>query len=154
MPQGIYATVGTSTMYFDPTSKDIAKLHLISMSSERPDEVGCVALEDGTWGVTEEVTKSLYEAELATLDPLLSHVLRHELNGDAERAGRAEHELLLAQAKILEKYGKGSTVYVTASGSCYHASADCSALSNSTDILEIKESDGLENYTPCSICCN
>ncbi len=153
MPKGIYGKVGESGVIHDPSRAVIQEQNLIAMKG-LPEDCNAVAQEDGSWVVTEEVTQALYEAELAGLDPLLSHVLRHELNGDAERAGRAEHELLLAQAKILEKYGKGSTVYVTASGSCYHASADCSALSNSTDILEIKESDGLENYTPCSICCN
>ncbi len=154
MPKGIYATVGSSTMYYDPTSKDIVNYNLILMSGERPDGLGYAALEDGNWGVIEDAVQVLYEAELATLDPLLSHVLRHELNGETERAARAEHELLLAQARLLEKFGRGNTVYVTASGSCYHVSEDCSALGSSSNILEINESDGLENYTPCSICCN
>ncbi len=154
MPKGIYATVGTSTMYYDPTQEDIANFNLILMSGERPNGVGCVALDDGSWGVTDAVIQALYEAELVTLDPLQLHIMRHERNGDTERAARAELEFEIAQAKIFEKYGKGETVLVTEGGECYHTDPDCTGLSNAVEVKEVNQSDGLENYSPCSICCN
>ncbi len=154
MPKGIYAISGSALSHKDPTSKIIKEQGLIKMSSARPDGVGIVALEDGTWGVTEEATQALYEVELVTLDPLQLHILRHERNGDTERAARAELEFEIAQAKIFEKYGKGETVLVTEGGECYHTDPDCTGLANAVNVLEINKSDGLENYSPCSICCN
>ena len=84
---------------------------------------------------------------------MLSHVQRHERNGELEAAGRAELAFQIAQAEILEKYDKGQTVYITENGSCYHTSEDCTALANAVEIIEIKLSDGLKNYSPCSVCC-
>ncbi len=154
MPKGIYGKIGSTTEYANPSKNAIAKLNLIKMETMRPDGVGYVALEDGTWGVTEEATQALYEAELVTLDPLQLHIMRHERNGDTERAARAELEFEIAQAKIFEKYGKGETVLVTEGGECYHTDPDCTGLANAVNVLEINKSDGLENYSPCSICCN
>ena len=154
MPKGIYAIIGSATAYNDPTRDAIKERGLILMSSVRPDGVGYVAQEDGTWSVTDDVTQALYEADLATLDKLQLHILRHERNGDMERAARAEIEFEIAQAKILEKYGKGKTVLITEGGECYHTYPDCVGLANAVEIKEINQSDGLENYSPCSICCN
>ena len=95
-----------------------------------------------------------YAGEIATLDPLLAHILRHERNGEFERAARAESEFEIRQAEIMEKYGRGETVYITETGECYHTTEDCSALANAVGVREINKSDGLKNYSPCSICCN
>ena len=126
---------------------------LIEMESECP-SANHVAAEDGTWVITPEKFEEQYAAELATLDPLLAHILRHERNGEFERAARAESEFEIRQAEIMEKYGRGETVYITETGECYHTTEDCSALANAVGVREIKMSDGLKNYSPCSICCN
>ncbi len=154
MPKGIYAIPGSALSHKDPTTKIIKELGLIKMSSARPDGVGYVAQEDGTWAISDEVIQALYETDLATLDPLQLHIMRHERNGDTERAARAELEFEIAQAKIFEKYGKGETVLVTEGGECYHTYPDCTGLANAINVMEINKSDGLENYSPCSICCN
>lgn len=52
----------------------------------------------------------------------------------------------------MEKYGKGSTVFITENGECYHTDKACTALANSTNFIEAKLSDGLKNYLACGIC--
>ena len=101
-----------------------------------------------------EAIQAAYKADLATLDPMLAHILRHERNGDFERAARAESEFEIKQAEIMEEYGRGEMVYITETGECYHTTEDCSALANAVGVREINKSDGLKNYSPCSICCN
>ena len=147
----VYARVNESGQYVDPPLEIIAELGLVLMDSEPP-SAEHVAQSNGTWALTEEKREEMYQAELATLDPLQLHILRHERNGELERAARAELEFNIAQAEILEKYGRGDTVYVTESGSCYHTSQDCLALANATSVKEIKMSEGLKKYSPCSIC--
>ena len=101
----------------------------------------------------EEITQNEYETDLATLDPLMSHILRHEINSESEAKARAELKFDIAQAEIMEKYGKGSTVLITENGDCYHKDRECTGLANSTNVVEINLSDGLKNYSACSICC-
>ncbi len=149
----IYGKVGTNEQHIDPAILVVERLGLRLMKGKRPTK-NHVAQEDGTWAVTEEVNQALYEADLATLDQLQLHILRHERNGDTERAARAELEFEITQAKILEKYGKGKTVLITEGGECYHADPDCVGLANAVEVKEVNQSDGLENYSPCSICCN
>lgn len=98
------------------------------------------------------IIDALLKQDLQTLDPMLSHIARHERNNETAAAARAEAAFAIAQAEILEKYGKGTTVYVTKTGSCYHTAPDCPAITNSTT-AEINLSDGLKHYSPCSLCC-
>ncbi len=155
MPKGIYAVPGSTTTYNDPISKIIKELGLIKMETMRPDSVGYVAQADGTWSISDEVTQALYEADLAKyVDPENLHVSKHELLGETEEAAEALLMFKIAKAKVDEKYNRGATVYVTDSGECYHNTADCSALSTSTTITKINLSEGLEDFSPCSICCN
>ena len=125
----------------------------IPMQSE-PLSQDHIAQEDGTWVIPPEKLEELYQAELAVLDPLQSHANRHEHNGETDKAARAWLEFDIAQAEVMEKYGKGSTVLITENGECYHMSKDCSALGNSTNVVEAKLSDGLKNYIECGICAN
>ena len=148
----VYGRVGESGKFVDPPLEIIAELGLVLMDSEPP-SAEHVAQSNGTWALTEEKLEEMYQAELATLDPLQLHILRHERNGEPERAARAELEFNIAQAEILEKYGRGETVYVTENGECYHRDENCLALANATEVIEIKKSDGLKNYSACSICC-
>ena len=124
---------------------------LIEMQSTPPTQ-NHVAQEDGTWSIPEENLEELYQAELALLDPLQAHAGRHDHNGETEKAARAWLEFDIAQAEVMEKYGKGSTVFITENGECYHTDKDCSALANSTNFIEVKLSDGLKNYLACGIC--
>ena len=112
-----------------------------------------MAQEDGTWSIPEEKLEELYQSELALLDPLQAHSSRHDHNGETEKAARAWLEFDIVQAEVMEKYGKGSKVLVTETGTCYHKKADCSALSGH-ETNEINLSDGLKNYNPCAMCCN
>ena len=155
MPKGIYAVVGKSGKHINPKAGTITSLGLIKMSEDRPDDSGAVAQEDGTWAVTDEATQALYEADLRKyVDPENLHISKHERLGEIEEAAEALQMFKIAKAKVDEKYCRGTKVYVTVSGSCYHLSKDCSALTNATEIIERNLSEGLENFSPCSICCN
>ena len=147
----VYGRVGESGEYVNPFPDIVEELDLVLMDSESP-SINHVAQADGTWVLTVEREEEFYRAELATLDPLHLHILRHERNGELERAARAELEFNIVQAEIMEKYARGETVYVTATGSCYHLDENCSALVNAVDVCEVNLSDGLKNYSSCSIC--
>ncbi len=154
MPKGIYGKVGESGVINDPPHSEIERLHLIQMEG-LPDDSNASAQKDGTWAVTGEKKEELYKADLKKfVDPENLHISKHERLGETEEAAEALQMFKIAKAKVDEKYGKGSKVYVTGSGSCYHLSKDCSTLTNATEIIEINLSEGLENYSPCSICCN
>ncbi len=153
MPKGIYGKFGESVVINNPSRKAIEELGLIEMQG-LPEDSNAVAQEEGTWAVTDDVTQALYEADMAAIDEELNHYYGHVAAGETEAAERALLKYLISRAKVKEKYDKGTMVYVTESGSCYHSTAECSALSTATTITKIKQSKGLENYSPCSICCN
>ncbi len=154
MPKGVYGKAGESGVYIDPSRKTINNFGLVEMEGG-PEDSNAVAQEDGTWAVTDEVTLALYQADLRKyVDPENLHISKHERLGETEEAAEALQMFKIAKAKVDEKYGRGSKIYVTGSGSCYHLSKDCSALTNAAEIIEINLSEGLENYSPCSICCN
>ncbi len=153
MPKGIYGKLGKSGAINDPSYKRVNNENLIKMEGLSED-INAVAQEDGTWAVTDDVTQALYEAEMTVIDEELNHYYGHVAAGETEAAERALLKYLISRAKVKEKYNKGTIVYVTESGSCYHSTAECSALSTATTITKINKSEGLENYSPCSICCN
>ena len=124
----------------------------IPMQSEPP-TVDHVAQEDGTWAIPLEKLEDKFAIEIATTDQLRCHAEGHEFDGDDERADRAWAQYAVARAEIKEKYGKGSKVLVTETGTCYHNKIDCSVLSGH-ETKEINLSDGLKNYSPCSMCCS
>ena len=106
----VYGKLGESGMIFDKPYR--TPQGYIKMIEERP-TTDHVAQEDGTWVISQEAIDAQYEADLATLDPLLSHIYRHDFNGETEAKARAERQYAIAQAEVLEKYGKGSTVLIT-----------------------------------------
>ena len=123
----------------------------IEMQGESP-SINHVAQADGTWAIPPKKLEGLYQSDLSLLDPLQAHANRHDHNGETEKASRAWLEFDIAQAEVMEKYGKGSTVFITENGECYHTDKDCTALTNSTNFIEVKLSDGLKNYLACGIC--
>ncbi len=153
MADQIYGIAGESCEYFGMISNSQNKKLYIKMQCGRPTE-NHVAQEDGTWALSESKLEEAYEVDIAALDPLMSHILRHDLNGESKAKARAELKFKIAQAEIMEKYGKGSTVLITENGVCYHKDRECTGLANSINIVEINLSDGLKNYSPCSMCCN
>ncbi len=150
MDKQVWGKVGESGSAFGKGSM-MKAMGYIPMQDEPP-SVNHVAKEDGTWEVSVEKLGELYAADLATLDPLLSHVYRHDFNGEYEEKARAELEFQIAQSEIMEKYGKGSTVFISENGTCYHADEKCSHIGADNNNLEINLSDGLKNYTACSVC--
>ena len=152
MNKQVWGKVGESGSAFGQSNL-MESMGYIPMQDEPP-SIDHVAQEDGTWLIPPEALEANYQRDLATLDPLLAHVMRHDFNGEIEAKARAELKYTIAQAEVLEKYNKGSTVLITETGSCYHLNAECTALANSVEIKEINKSDGLKNYSPCSVCCN
>ena len=93
-----------------------------------------------------------YINDLIALNPMIQHINMHVEDEEEERVERARYLYHIAKAELLEKYGKGSTVFITENGECYHKDKECTGLANSTNVVEINLSDGLKNYSPCSMC--
>ncbi len=151
MDRQVWGKVGETGSAFGKSNL-MESMGYIPMQEEAP-SIDHVAQEDGTWLIPPEALEANYQRDLATLDPLLAHVMRHDFNGEIEAKARAELKYSIAQAEVLEKYNKGSTVYVTETGTHYHKDINCSSLSTS-DLLLINLSKGLKEYSPCSKCVN
>ena len=151
MENQLYGKLGESGKLYDKPYRTPQGYIRMTEDQPTPDHV---AQAEGTWAIPEEKIEELYQAEMNSIDPMLNHYRGHIVADETERAARAKIKYLIARAEVKEKYGKGSTVLVTETGSCYHKSSDCSALANSTGVKEINKSDGLKNYSPCSVCCN
>ena len=151
MNNQIWGKVGEVGSAFGRSSL-MESMGYILMQSTPPTQ-NHVAQADGTWLIPQDKYDELFAAEIATTDEIKNHAEGHEFDGDEERAARAWRNYAIARAEIKEKYGKGSKVLVTETGTCYHKKADCSALSGH-ETNEINLSDGLKNYSPCSMCCN
>lgn len=151
MSNQIWGKVGESGSAFGRASI-MKAMGYIPMQAESP-SIDHVAQEGGTWLIPLETLEANYQRDLATLDPLLAHVLRHEFNGEVEAKARAELQYAIAQEEVMEKYNKGSIVFVTETGTHYHKDQNCSTLSTS-EALEINLSKGLREYSPCSKCVN
>ena len=137
--------------------KKIGKIPVEYTIKEKPEGFYKWNEENQDWEIDQAQVEANKEKEyidaVIALNPMVHHINMHIEDEEIERAERARSRYRIAKEELREKYGKGSKVLVTETGTCYHKKIDCSALSGH-ETKEINLSDGLKKYTPCSMCCN